>query len=774
MSVGATIDYPAFLADHDMTWNRLPNRWEVAPFSGNGMVGFLFYQGKQDAGNVISLHVGRHDYYDHRELEDWRKYMWILRGRLPLGRFTLESQGEITGVDLRLDLWNAELRGNVRTSKGSYAVRGLSHADLDVIWFEMTAAGGESVRISWHPEVPYSSTRRTLEKGGGPKGGNWDEMRTVAYPLPPDPTLSEEDGMQLCFQPLHEHRGETTTGWELTGEPGGKQGLIASVHHSFPDRNSRAVVKANIKKARALEKESAFIATHRTWWHAYYPKSFLGLNDKEKEAFYWIQMYKLGSSMRQDGPVQDLMGPWYHDTFWPMVWGDLNVQLQYWTHLVANRMDVGESLPNNLDKYAGNLEKNVPDHWKDSAAIGACFPQDLRSYDNARTPDMLAWLLHNYWLHCRYTGDRERMRNGLFPLLKKTMNGYLNYLRDNPVESDDGLIHFKSTWSPEYPGGWGQDINFTIALSRWTCQTLLEIDREHELNDPQMPEWYRFMDHVVGFQVDEHGLRIGKDIPFDKPHRHYSHLLGFYPLALITPDADEDAAMLRKTLDRWLNVSIHSRPAGEAVSSHQTGYTATGAASMYAWLGDEDEAIRYLEYFLMHRLVSPTTMYAEGNPVIESPFSFCTSMHDMLLQSWGGVIRVFPAVPKAWSDIAFDRFRAQGGFLVRAKRVSGKTEFVEVTSETGAPCRVALDIEDPVVTINGKQVQQQQIHQQEGGWYEVALARGERVTFMSSEVKPGSTRIEALPTGEADRHLFGLNDKTIRLTGHRYYYPDES
>jgi hypothetical protein len=31
----------------------------------------------------------------------------------------------------------------------------------------------------------------------------------------------------------------------------------------------------------------------------------------------------------------DLMGPWYHKTFWLMVWGDLNVELQYWTHLTA-------------------------------------------------------------------------------------------------------------------------------------------------------------------------------------------------------------------------------------------------------------------------------------------------------------------------------------------------------------------------------------------------------------------------------------------------------
>ena len=50
-----------------------------------------------------------------------------------------------------------------------------------------------------------------------------------------------------------------------------------------------------------------------------------------------------------------------------------------------------------------------------------------------------------------------------------------------------------------------------------------------------------------------------------------------------------------------------------------TGYTATGAASMYAYLGDSAKAYEYLDMLIKHKNVSSTTMYAEGNPVIESP-----------------------------------------------------------------------------------------------------------------------------------------------------------
>ena len=102
-----------------------------------------------------------------------------------------------------------------------------------------------------------------------------------------------------------------------------------------------------------------------------------------------------------------------------------------------------------------------------------------------------------------------------------------------------------------------------------------------------------------------------------------------------------------------------------------TGYTATGAASMCAWLGDSDQAYHDLDFLIQHQNVSPTTMYAEGNPVIESPLSFATCIHDMLLQSWGGIIGVFPAAPTLWGDVAFHQFRTQGAFLVSAKRKGG-------------------------------------------------------------------------------------------------------
>ena len=770
-TVELNVDFEKFISRHDMVWDRTPDSWTTAPFSGNGNVGFLLYQIEGGPQNTISLHVGRHDYYDHRLPHEGQQMVWIYRTRLPLGHFNLESKGEITGADLRLGLWDAELSGTITTSLGSYQVHALTHTHSDIIYFETDAQQGESIKITWHPEVPFSPVRRELNKGRGPKAPNWDAMRNAPYPLPPEHIISENDNMNFCFQALYDNRGETTTAWEINGDSEGKQILTASIHHSFPEHNSLETAKENLLDARKMLAEKSFFTSHRQWWNSCYSNSFLTVNDAEKEAFYWIQMYKFASATRGNGPILDLMGPWYNHTFWPMVWGDLNVQLIYWTHLTANRLEAGESLVNNVDKFRNNLIKNAPDEWEDCATLGALFPQDMDS-ENA-FPDMLVWLLHDYWLHCEYSGDRERMRDGLFPILRKAVNSYLNYFTDNPVEAEDGKIHVKNSWSPEYKPGHGQDVNFTLALIRWSFQKLLDLNDEFNLNDPLSLEWKNVLDNLVDYQVDEKGLRIGKDIAFTKPHRHYSHLLGFYPLAVITPEKPEDRLLLRTSLDHWLKVTTTGtdRSAG---GTKVTGYTCTGATSMYAWLGDGEKAYEYLDMFLNNKGVSPTTMYAEVgyNPVIESPFSYATAMHEMLLQSWGGTIRVFHGTPEKWDNIAFKDLRTQGAFLVSAKKKDGLTQFVSIESLKGNPCVVQIDITNPKIYIAGKEISSR-IEINEKGLYEIDLEEGETVIFTPVALNKTDLNIEAIDIDEEDHHLFGLNKKTEHMPGHQNFYEDQ-
>lgn len=153
-----------------------------------------------------------------------------------------------------------------------------------------------------------------------------------------------------------------------------------------------------------------------------------------------------------------------------------------------------------------------------------------------------------------------------------------------------------------------------------------------------------------------------------------------YPLYLVNWDQPESRGLITKSIRHW-----------HALTGAHRGYSYTGAASMYAMTGDGDTAITYLREFFDTSTRYPcqaNTHYTEAGPVIETPLSASQSLHDMFCQSWGGVIRVFPAVPSAWADLTLHDFRTQGAFLVSAVRTAGKTRFIRIRSLAGEPLKL--------------------------------------------------------------------------------------
>ena len=68
---------------------------------------------------------------------------------------------------------------------------------------------------------------------------------------------------------------------------------------------------------------------------------------------------------------------------------------------------------------------------------------------------------------------------------------------------------------------------------------------------------------------------------------------------------------------------------------------------------------------------------------LEGNFAFASGIQEMLLQSQGNVIRVFPAIPISWKDVSFTNLRAEGAFLVSAIKKDGKVVEINISSEKG-------------------------------------------------------------------------------------------
>lgn len=645
-------DWPKFLARQDMVWNRLPDRFENAAFTGNGLFGAMVFTG--DDGQVLKWQIGRSD-------------VAFMNSRIPIGDFVLKPRGKILGGNMRLDLWNAEVRGTIQTDKGEIEFRAFTHTDQPVNVFESTSKGGEKAEWSWAPGLAADPRKIYQKKPLNPEDQN----------LPPVP--GREGDIDISFQPLQPAGGHATA-WKIVDAGGGKQVVYASVGYADQDALAKSEAARNVRNAVAAGLES-LTESHRAWWHGFWPEGFVSVPDARLESFYYIQMYKMASATRPGRPALDLMGPWFRSTKWPKIWWNLNIQLSYWPQLTGNRLELGESFAELLDKNGAALAANAGEFSADSAGIGRATGYDCRS-DVGSELCNLPWAVHNYWLQYRYTMDDRMLRDRIYPLLKRAMNYYLHHLQ----EGADGTLHISPGFSPEYPNqpSPNPDCNIDLSLLRWGLQALLDSCVRLRLDDPDTAKWKTTLERLMPYPQDANGLMISASVPFSESHRHYSHLLMIYPLYLMTPEQPENRELVVKSLKHWMGM-----PKG------LSGFSYTGAASISALLGDGDEAAGYLNKLLDSSILS-NTLYVTSSPCIEVPLSAAASLNDMLLSSWGDRIRVFPGVPGAWKDVVFHNLRTQGAFLVSASRKNGRTEWVRVKSLAGEPCRIRPGFEGEI------------------------------------------------------------------------------
>ncbi len=93
---------------------------------------------------------------------------------------------------------------------------------------------------------------------------------------------------------------------------------------------------------------------------------------------------------------------------------------------------------------------------------------------------------------------------------------------------------------------------------------------------------------------------------------------------------------------------------------------------------------RHMNYFLPWTSLK-LSGDTRGN--YSEPMAAAGIVSELLLQSVGNVIRVFPAWPQD-QDAGFITLRAQGGFLVTAEQIAGKVTKLEITSTVGGKLRV--------------------------------------------------------------------------------------
>lgn len=705
MSVSdSVIDYRSFLSRHDMTWNKPPHTPFDSPFAGNGDTGInLFFDEEELYINLANTNV-----YDNRTLNGrevgTEGTELFMTPRLSLGGFRLDM-GRLRGCDMRLSLYDGLISGKIFAGKGSVDFTAYVVEGEPAIVFQWTSDTRAS--MSYVP-VPGISPRQAYMLYHG------DSRVSLHYDPPKEPHTVEKDGVTAHVQPKFT-KGEYSVAYRVF-QDNGVSTLIACVGNGDEDGDTAQFDLVNQIYATLPERRKA----HDEFWHNFYTNSFLTLDDTMLEGFYWIQLYKCACATRSDKRVFDTAGPWMGArTAWPATWWNLNVELHYSLLYPTNHLELSASLPNELEWGVEAMADSVPEGCRDGGALvlgrdttstlftkvakpGESGPDFIR-YEQAN----LLWALHSCYLHFSYGCDDEGLRTRLYPLLRGAVTYLLNFLYDGP----DGKLHMYTTTSPEYLQI-NEDCNYSLSLLVWGLQMLLKLTVRFGIRNNDADMWLNVLNRLTDYPIDgDNGFMIAKDVPYATSHRHYSHLLMFYPLHTYTEDDPERRKVIEDSIRRW-----------QSMPQQLEGYSQTGAASMNAVLGNGEKAYEHLMN-VFKGFIMPNTMYHEGYcPVLETPPAAARAMVDMLLYSDDNEIRVFSAVPAKWKDAAFEDMLTECGCRISAKMTDGKPVYVSLTANKA--CRVRLK-----VNFAGAPFTCTKDYTEENGAYVLELADGETAAF---------------------------------------------
>lgn len=144
--------------------------------------------------------------------------------RIPIGTLELKLAGKWKGGTMRVDLWNAEARGVLKTEAGELQFRSFTHADQMVQVIEISPTGSETVSWDWTPGLAVN-TRKLARR---------EKLTADDQNEPPE--RSTEGNIQISFQPLKPAGGHATA-WVTVPSKGGSVTYV-SVGYSVKDAAS--------------------------------------------------------------------------------------------------------------------------------------------------------------------------------------------------------------------------------------------------------------------------------------------------------------------------------------------------------------------------------------------------------------------------------------------------------------------------------------------------------------------------------------------------------
>lgn len=495
--------------------------------------------------------------------------------------------------------------------------------------------------------------------------------------------------------------------------------LVTATSFYFPDFEKKAEEQLDQISFKSWgEIQSAHVREYKTW----YDRMSLSLGQIQSDEIptdQRIQQVKAGqtdlhlekllfdygrylliSSSRPGTNPANLQGIWNQHIAAP--WNadyhlNINLQMNYWPAEVTNLSELHGPLFDFTDKLIENGKKAASVNFN---MRGAMLPHttDLWKIPFLQSSTAYwgswvgagAWLGRHYWEHYLFTGNRDFLEKRAFPAVEQVAQFYSDWLMTDP--RDGTLVSAPST-SPEnqFINYKGQKAASTLGAAmdqQLIADIFLIYLRSAEILDKQSGLRETIQSQLTqlrtGLQLGSDGRILEWDREYPEPekgHRHMSHLYAFHPGAAITKSqTPEYFQAVKKTLDFRL-----------ANGGAGPGWSRAWLINFSARLQDGEMAHEHIEKLITQSLF---INLFDGHPPfqIDGNFGYTAGVAEMLIQSHEeGIIRILPALPKAWTSGKVSGIKARGGFTLDFTWENGEVKTLKVRSSLGKKTTLFAD-----------------------------------------------------------------------------------
>ena len=605
---------------------------------------------------------------------------------------------------------------------------------------EVTFVGpDDKLAVNLSPAPPGSfnaklDIRRAVVNVRGGKGGlTGAQVRALAgrnaflIHTSSDVTL---EGVKSASLPQFSTGRRDAAGWLVQkipgdGDWGGMQFAVALSSDDKTDRKAVAIVtsreaadplSAAVALARETLKGDGAIESHEAMWRRFWSASGVDLGKGLLADAWYRNLYFLRCVSRPGAICPGLFAGLIHDK--PAWHGDYhtnyNIQQTFWTAYVSNHADLAEPYDRLVREYLPRAR------WLAGKVFdcgGAYYPHVLFAYEPADptrckgatgrqyihhvwgfTLGVNGFTAQPLWWHYKYAPDRGLLEKVVYPVVRDVAVFNADFM-DTCRRDKSGKIVLGPSVSPEH-WGWTKDFarnyngTFDIAMFRYILRAAVEGATTLGRDEKLVARWKKALLDLPDYPTTGGANPIVVDMR-DAPPTTYNIAVPaapVFPADVVTWwSPEKQKALFARTISslRWNgnNSSIILSVARARLSIPGTSeWVRKTLAARYRQNGT----------FELNRVGAGINSYGHYT----EQFAATMAISELLVQSVGDIVRVFPAWPKD-TPARFENLRAQGGFLVSSAQADGAVREVRIIATVGGKLRLLSPWATIAVARNG-------------------------------------------------------------------------